>query len=253
MQHQFSKPTALRFYTADKGLRETSEYQIVHQVLTQLWEGGVIQRGFGYCMSMSDMVKVLLEKRGIKSSIVECKATIMSLDHPQLSILGHDGLQGRRADPRSLDTHLVVVTETTIPMLIDTAVIGIRPDIPWILEAVYQGPDTEKLGDYDFGTSTWVYERKQHSRLPELHQRSITERMILDDRVNKDLKWLKILLAVAMVITLLNAVRGAYDYYQVYIDTGNRWGPTAQQENHSRVERIEQKLDQLLKDQGKSP
>lgn len=251
MQHQFGKPTALRFFTSDTELRETSEYQIVHQVLTQLWEGGVIQRGFGYCMGMSDMVKVLLEKRGIKSSIVECKATIMSLDHPQLSILGHDGLQGRRADPRSLDTHLVVVTETAIPMLVDTAVIGIRPDIPWILEAAYQGSDQEKIGDYDFGTSKWVYERKQQSRLPELHQRSITERMRLDYRVNADLKWLKTLVAIAMIVSVLNAVRGAYDYYQVYIDTGNRWGPSAQQDNHARVERIERKLDQLLKDQQK--
>lgn len=222
--------------TLDTELRLTEDYQKVMGVMEQLQATGTLERGYGYCLSMSDMLYTLLKQQGIKSRLVECKLTVTSQNPPFLHIVGAD--EPRNQQYGLTDTHVVLITETRIPMIVDASIGGItNGQQPYIVERV-NGADVETIAEHTIGNITWLYTIKLNHRLPRIHEQSIIERLEMDRTVSKKLRWLKVLVAVALTISALNAARGFYDYYQVYIATDNYWGP-------SHIKAITEKLDQL--------
>jgi hypothetical protein len=87
---------------------------------------------------------------------------------------------------------------------------------------------------------------KEIQYFPGFHQQNIVDHIATERRVRNELKILKIGIAVVFAITLFNAVRGSYDYYQTYIIENNGWGPgqlSAQSDkNKSKIERLEQQV-----------
>jgi hypothetical protein len=235
-----SPPPIPRFQTDDARLLADPDYQIVYATVLQLWEGGIIQRGRGYCLSMADIIHNLLKQKGINSRIVECKLTVVGIDPPGLLLVGHDGLNQTQQNAAAIDTHVVCVTETAVPMLIDLSVIGVRPEVPWILEALTPLNDT--LVNLDFGTSKWHYQTKLTSRIPQQHQVSILERFKTDQQTGRSIRLLTVLVVLALCISSLNAARGMYDFYMVYHEK-NFWGPDTMKRLIDKVEKIEQNLN----------
>jgi len=229
-----------RFQTTDEILLNDPEYQKVYEVVKELWSSGIIQRGTGYCLAMSDMMVTLLAQKGINSHIQECKTTIIGINPPGLNLVGHTGLFPVNRVPDDLDTHIVCITDTKTPMLIDLSLGAMRPEIPFICERVNGSGTT--ISEYDFGSSRWVYQSKGTGRLPEQHQKSMLERMGTDRGVTRDIRLLKILVILAITISTVNALRGAYDYYQVFVNATNYWGPVPMKLLIEKVDRLEQTL-----------
>jgi hypothetical protein len=235
-----SPPPIPRFQTDDARLLADPDYQTVYATVLQLWEGGIIQRGRGYCLSMADIIHNLLKQKGINSRIVECKLTVVGIDPPGLLLVGHDGLNQVQQSAAAIDSHVVCVTETKIPMLIDLSIIGVRPEIPWILEALdSQG---SSMVDLDFGTSKWLYQSKEVSRIPQQHQVSILERFKTDQKTSARIRLLMILVVVSLAVSSINAARGMFDFYMVYHEK-NYWGPDTMKRLIDKVEKIEQHID----------
>lgn len=236
-------PTIPRFQTDNEALLNNPEYQIVQETVLQLWEGGIIQRGRGYCLSMADIIHNLLKQKNIKSRIVECKLSVVGIDPPGLLLVGHDGLNKVQQSAAAIDSHVVCITDTEIPMLIDLSVIGVRPEIPWILESLTpQTAAPDVIAEYNFGASRWLYQNKLGSRIPQQHQASILDRFKTDQQVSRSIRSLKLLIVVAICISLLNAGRGAYDFYMVYY-LNNSWGPKSMQIIVDKIKRIENHLE----------
>lgn len=211
--------------TDDEELRNDPEYQKVIKHINSLWESGVIRRGSNHCLSMSDLIYNVLKLDGIKSRVVECKLTVLGVDPPGFSLVGHNGLMyrtGGALDPNNYDTHVICITETKIPMLIDLSINHLRKEVQFICERLngdtVEVPDRpikdKVIGYYNFGASIWTYQIKEKSPLmiPELHQRSIIDRIRTDQKIANAIKWLFILNIIGIAITLANAIRGIIDF-----------------------------------------
>lgn len=238
--------TVPRFTSKDQELVETRDYQIVIALVRELWSGGIIPRGSGYCLSMSDMIQTLLKQQGIDSHLEECKLTILGIDPPNFKIIGQTGLYKPDRRPEDVDTHVVCVTDTKIPMIIDLSVYSFREEVPYVVERLNGRPGF--LAELDFTQSRWVYQLKDRQRLVDQHQTSILNRIQTDQRVRRQITWLQWAVIAVMIIAGLNALRGAYDFYTTYIDEDNYWGPAHIRQLIEKVDRLEE-LVKLPQDQ----
>lgn len=203
----------IRLTTFDHELAQTSDYKTVQQILLDLYYGGIVQKGSGYCISMSDMVRTLLIQKGIDTDIIECKLTILGQNPPGMTLIGHHGLRKTTNlnDADDIDTHVVCITKTQIPMLLDLSIFNCRPEIPFICERL-NGSNVPNINDqssdtiakYEFDSSVWIYQTRETQRIPRQHQISIIDRIKTDIRVSNDIKWLKILNYLGISISLIN-------------------------------------------------
>jgi len=207
---------------------ETEYFKTIEGIIYNLKNSGMLDAGSGYCVSMSDIVHKLLHKQGIKSQIVECSLMVTLKDPPGLFLMGYPGFnQNNYEKDKMLSTHVVCITETEIPILIDLSVGNIDKNIPYICAPIIKNYSHTNLSEYDFETSTWTYTKKSETEieLPKLHQRSILDRIKLDNQIQRQIGVIQKLIILALSVSSLNFIRGSYDFYQTYINKTNDWGP----------------------------
>lgn len=212
------------FFTKDKELLKNKDYITVMQLIKHLWESGVIVRGSGFCFSMSDMVKKLLKIEGISCKLVECDLMICNKKRPSLSLIGLD--HHMDSSYESINSHVVCVTETEIPMIIDLSVFHFRDlsEKCFICERLSDG-NGSTLAYLDLDGITWEYNIKENQTLPELHQQSILDRIKTDIKIFDKIHYINKILIFLFILTSLNFVRGVYDFTQKYLIKDNGFGP----------------------------
>lgn len=195
----------MQTFVFDQTVTKDPQYPIVKQVIDSLWQGGIIQRGAGYCLGMSDIIQKLLESKGIKSKIVECKLIVLKKNPPSMHLIGQDGIfsQGNIDNSETkVDTHVVVITDTKIPMLIDTSIGHVSEKIPYVCGEVNGKNNT--LAEYNVDEIEWVYIKKPVTVLPELHQKSLIDRIKTDIDVAKSIKFMKIIITCIICFSVVN-------------------------------------------------
>jgi hypothetical protein len=205
---------------------QTEYYKKVKSLVDGLHSVGMLENGSGYCLSMSDIIHKLLHKEGIKSRLVECSLMVTLKNPPSLYLMGYPGFNGNHFDSdKMLQTHIVCVTETEVPILIDLSISHIDKNIPFICAPITKKEEHTNIAEYDFETSTWTYQEKVDTELPKLHQRSILDRIEQDNKVTRQIHFIKSFMFVLLTLSSLNFIRGSYDFYQTYINKTNDWGP----------------------------
>jgi hypothetical protein len=207
-----------------KSLKETDYYLKCKEVINDLNAQGLLDRGVGYCVSMSDIVMKLLHKKGIECELVECSVMIMVKDPPLMGLIGYEGLSHIEDFVHNMESHVVCVTKTPIPLLIDASLKNFDPNVPCICIPITESKSSN-LAEYDFGTSAWTYQKKSDSKLPWLHQQSVLHRIVTDYKTEKELKFLKLFLIAISIVTSLNFIRGSFDFHQKYFVIDNNFGP----------------------------
>lgn len=195
----------MKTFIFDENVTKDPQFHEVKNIIDSLWSGGIIQRGAGYCLGMSDIIQKMLEARGIKSDIVECKLIVLKKDPPSMFLIGQDKLftEGNlSSDKTKIDTHVVLITKTKIPMLIDTSIGHISQNVPYICGSV-NGKDNT-LAEYKLDDAEWIYLKKPVEVLPELHQKSLLERIRTDFEVSKTLKFMKYVVIALICMSLIN-------------------------------------------------
>lgn len=240
--NQFSATHAMQNYiiTTSARLRQSKDYQNVSNIIYKLIEGGVTFVAKGYCISMSDIVYTLLKQNNIPCKIVECHLAITSKVDSKIYTMGFDGLKD---DPNRSDTHVVVVTETEIPMVIDVSIAHLLPNnIQGVIEELVDDDHGGIFANIDIPLVSLTYQKKKENSIPMLHQRSIIDRIQTDVNIFKSLTYLRYMIVAAILVSVLNASRGFYDFYSVYV-LDNYWGPNAIKHITEKVDAIEKKLD----------
>lgn len=223
--------------TKDKALLKSKDYHKIAEILKKLHENGTVERAQGYCYSIADMMKSLLSLEGISSKIIECQLTVTCFDPPSMKFYGFD----QKTKNNDIDTHVVVITETEIPMLIDISISHLYPaKVSSIIERA-NGVGNQ-LADLELNGTRWVYQTKSVQRFPQYHQTSILERIQTDKKVQRELKLLKVGLLLTIIFASLNFGRGAVDFYQTYFQAGNYWGPDYNKKVINRIEKLEESL-----------
>ena len=235
------------FLTSNDKAKDLEVYKEISSLLSKMVSSGILSLGAGHCISVSDMIRTALSHRGIKSKLVEVKTTISDFHSfpPDVKFVGYEEIK----NPGEIDSHVVVVTETTPCFLIDASIPHLLPQgVFAVVESidVKQGLEliNSKFKAHQLAIS---YIQKEQQKIPYVHGDSIINRIETDKRIFKGLGWLKVIVIVALTISTLNFIRGTYDFYLTYIVTDNYWGPTHMKDIHERVERIEKKLEQPKK------
>jgi hypothetical protein len=211
-----------------KKLQETDYYIKIQDVINQLNNMGLLDRGVGYCFSMSDILLKLLYKNGIDAELVECSLMVVLKDPPGMHLVGYNGFSQINNYVDEMENHVVCVTKTPIPILIDASLKHVDPNVPYVCIPITGKELHTNIAEYDFGTSIWTYEKKEKSELPGLHQKSILDRINKDRKIDTDIKLMqKVVISIAIISTL-NLIRGSYDFYQKYINQNNNFGPSKQ-------------------------
>lgn len=230
--------------TSDKA-KQSKEYQTVARIVYKLIESGVTFAAKGYCISMSDIVYTLLKQNNIPCKIVECHLAITSKVDNKLYTIGFDGLKD---DPNKSDTHVVVVTETPVPLLIDISIAHLLPNnIQGVIDELVDDDHGGIFANIDTPMVALTYQKKKEFSIPMLHQRSIIDRIQTDVNIFNSLKFLKYMVIGAIAVSMLNASRGFYDFYQVYMTADNLWGPSGIQHISEKLDSLENKINQLEK------
>lgn len=207
---------------------ETEYFKIIKGVVDGLHKSGMTEAGSGYCLSMSDIVLKLLHKEGIKARLVECNLMVTLKNPPGLFLMGYPGFnQNNYTADKMLQTHIVCITETEIPILIDASVSHIDKSIPYICAPLLKNYDHANISEYDFETSTWTYTEKEDTdiEIPKLHQKSILDRIKKDNDIQRQINLIRNFMFVLLTVSGLNLLRGTYDFYQTFLNPDSGWGP----------------------------
>jgi len=230
--------------TTNDDVKNSKDYKNVIGIVNKLIEGGVTFAARGYCISMSDVVYTLLRQNKIPCKIVECHLAISSKTSNKIHTVGFDGLKD---DPNKADTHVVVVTETETPLIIDLSIAHMLPNN---LQGVVDGLVDDKHGgifaDIDSPVVALTYQKKKEFSIPMLHQRSIVDRIQTDVNIFKNLTFLKYAVLIALLVSTISASRGFYDYYETYIHDNN-WGPSGMEKLMNKIDKLDAKVTQLEK------
>ena len=215
-----------------ESLSEDKEYKKIISIIENLWDTGVIQRGTKQCYSMSDIICKLLKQNGIDCYLEECALMIMRKNPPELNLVGYplsegfsrynDG--GASNSLKEMQTHVVCITRTKYPLLIDLSIFEYSEDVPFICERINRTDITE-LAFFDFPNTTFSYSKRSLNQVPILHQQSIIDRIKTDKELFSSIDRINRILILIISIATLNFIRGGYDFYQKYINTTNGFGP----------------------------
>lgn len=214
-----------KFITTDEELRADKEYREVFKIIENLWNLGMIQRGAGFCLSVSDTLQKILKANGIDSKLIECELIITTNNPPTLNMVGQD--YNEVVSDAQINCHVVCVTNTKIPMLVDISVADYGEKltgIPFVCERLVSN-DNADLCEAKYGNCSYFYNKKPTPILPDIHQKSILDRIKTDKKIFSDLSRLYMLLYILMGISSINFIRGAYDFYAKYLNTVNGFGP----------------------------
>lgn len=197
-------------------------YNVILEVMNYIKNTGLLERGSGYCFSMSDIISKLLSKEGIESELVECNLMVMRKSPPGLYLIGYPGFaEDTDNKNNTIQNHVVCITKTPIPILIDASLNYVDSQHEFICEPIYKdyikGKEETTIAEFEFENSSWNYQKRSVSDLPILHQKSIIDRIKTDIRFEKELRFLKKFLYIMFTVSFLNFSRGMYDFYLTFI------------------------------------
>lgn len=195
----------MQSFIFDEKVTLDPQFTDVKNVIDSLWQGGIIQRGAGYCLGMSDIVQKMLAHKGVKSKIVECKLIVLKKNPPSMHLIGQNKIFTEvdiSKDEVKVDTHVIIITDTKIPMLIDTSIGHVNEKIPYVCGEV-NGKENV-LAEYKVDDSEWIYLKKPIEVLPELHQKSLIDRIRTDMDVAKSIKFMKIIITCIICFSIVN-------------------------------------------------
>lgn len=235
------KPTSLStmskfVLTSNEELKNDPEYKLICQLMYGIIEGGLSTIGKGYCLTMSDIVHTLLFQAGIPCKIVECRVFVQNKKDSTSYWIGFDDLTTKFGNE---NTHVVVITNTKIPMLIDMSLGHVLPkNIQGIID-VAEKESHNVICNIDTDFVSLTYKEKNDSSLPIFYQRSILDRINTDNTIFRKLSLLQRFIIIIGFITAISMVRGFVDFYQVFVKNDNYWGPSAVKQIVERLEHLE--------------
>lgn len=207
------------FLTADEKCKSDSTYQTIQQLMSDLVRSGAITLGTGYCLSMADMIRTALKHRGIDSKLIDCQATLSYTKDSTFGnmFIGYPNI----ASPGEIDTHVVVVTSTTPAYLIDASIANRLPHQKYaVIEPIKFNSDNQltliNVNHDEYGLKV-TYQQKKMQVASYQHQKSIIERIEMDQKINKDIEILKILNYIGIslgMFAFLNVIAKIFGWYE---------------------------------------
>jgi hypothetical protein len=180
----------------------------IAEVVQSLHRRGMLERFHGECLACADIVQQTLAQKGITSRIVETQLSIISADPRHQMQWRFVGFNNPNYGAQGIDTHVVVITETAPPILIDLSISGwLEGDRPWVIEPVDDAHnDPLMLARYDIESTTLTYHPKQNPRLMGLHQQTLLDRQKSHLQVQHRIRSLGFWILAAVLLSGANTI-----------------------------------------------
>jgi hypothetical protein len=200
-----------RIIATNKDITYSADYKAVERSINRIIDSGAIHLSARQCISASDMMYISLLHQGIKSHLVECQLTVTypNQDLAQVAYIGFDEDAPREGE---LDAHVVCVTDTDPPMLIDTSISYLLPTGRLaVIAGLEKGPN-RIISTSITDIVCLTYQEKIIQKIPMAHQTSILDRIETDRVVRSDIELLKklnfvgIFLSFFMLISILTYI-----------------------------------------------
>lgn len=179
--------------TNDQEIQQTKDYVKIKEIVSRLVESGLTKMGEGYCISVSDILYNLLSQAGIKCHLIECQLSIVDQKTQSTHLIGFNTAFQQNSHSR-VSTHVVVVTDTEIPIMIDASIAHKLPSGMQAIIDRFSDQGSKVFAEVEKDGFTLIYqEKKEGIGIPQLHQISILERINTDKKIFEEIKLLKIL------------------------------------------------------------
>lgn len=185
--------------------RKTPQYHAIIELIQDLDQKGVTQNFSQNCIAASDIMQAALNSIGIKSRIVEVQLSLFRNVEgaSDYYFVGYDNstFNGQ------IDTHVVVITETDIPYLIDMSLGNMMPENnQYLILPIFQSEkkNNDVIIDTKVSNISITYTYKKNIRLANLHQKSILDRIFEDAKTQESLKYLKLLCTISICLGSVN-------------------------------------------------
>lgn len=187
-------------------LQATDEYKKVADIIEGLIESGLSRMGEGYCISVSDIIFNLLNQSGIKAHLLEVQLSAVNNIDNETHMVGFSTAFHQNSHTR-VSTHVVVVTDTVIPMIIDLSIAHKLPgNYQCIIDKAVNEGDKVLCKIEHEGWSYIYQEKKDGIGIPQLHQISILERITTDKKIFEEIKTLKTLNIVGICFSVFAVI-----------------------------------------------
>ena len=186
-----------------EGMQEGKQLKYAMEQLVATSGGEMIKRFAGNCVSASDIIQNVLGFYGIKAKTHECQAFAMKAvgDKRAFSFIG---LNDVGVTPNHVDTHVIVITQTEPPLLIDGSLGYMLPSDEQILIRPLTAFDPDVIGEFEVGDITLQYRQKRNIRLPGLHQKNLLEKMQAEQQQQQRLTFLQRVVTIIATFSMIN-------------------------------------------------
>jgi len=192
--------------TTSDVLKETTDYKKVKDVVERLIVSGITRMGEGYCISVSDILFNFLNQAGIKCHLMEVQLSAVDNINDHTYMVGFNTANHEQSYLNT-QTHVVVVTDTTIPMIIDMSIAHRLPQgFQCIVDKATNEGDKVICKLEAHGWSYIYQEKKTLIGVPMLHQISILERISTDRKIFGEMKVLKTLNYIGIALSVFAAI-----------------------------------------------
>ena len=230
------------FLTSSEKIKNTEDYKKTIEVISRLERSNVIWLGRGQCISMGDIISAALFQVGIKTKLVECQTVVTNhnVTPPQSVSIGYDSTAPNHGE---IDTHVVCITLTDIPMLIDASISHLLPNNGVVVDEVV-AENSRVFANVSANGFMITYQQKANNKVVHQYQKSILDRIKTDQSIFSNLSILKKIVVLALAISVVNGARGFYDFYQQYYNENSMIGVHGISAIADRLDKIEKKLPQ---------
>lgn len=206
--------------------KNTEYYKKIKHLIFNIETTGTLYRSSGHCIGVSDMVKKLLEESNINAKLLECNLAVLNSKDKAYDFVGY--CDGTNVDPqKEAPTHVVCVTETPVPFLIDLSVYGFNKTINYVVFPLLDNfvEHEKNILTIKIDGTSWIYNYRKNDILVDLHEKNIIDRINKDIIIDKKINLINKVLLCLSIIACLNFVRGSFDFYQKYVNKNNGFGP----------------------------
>ena len=194
------------------------DYKQIASIVSDMARTGALFLSTGHCISSANMIYTALKQKGINSKIVEVETTICNVGDDGAETFFYMGFDNI-ASPGEIDTHVVVITETNPPYIIDASISNKirnrnKEIIPVIIEPVEKELN-RLIGNFKYFDEKLLilYREKINQKDAISFQKSILDRIETDAKFTSEINLLKTLNYIGIFLSTFSLLNILLKYF----------------------------------------
>ena len=207
------------YYSVDEILFKHPNFKNIERTLDNLCRTDAVEGLPMNCISACDILQNMLSFYDIDSKIIECQlmAVKENSEMKEFCFVGFDEV----VHDEGIDTHVVIITQTEPPILIDASIGHLLPKEHQIVAKVLVDLDPEIIGKFSVNDVSLTYHPKKNIRLPGIHQKNLIDRIKNENAIDKKIKLgTKVIVAIAF-FTIINFLANfsllGFELFKIYM------------------------------------